>query len=217
MARSVTTTEGSPLLLSPARLLPILGAICCDRRMLLSIMGPAASGKSTLAKRLQERRPDLVARVPVDFFFVPRPDHEPLAEYLDRPFCYDWPALDAALAADGTGRSSPDCDFGSLQWRAPTGGMPIATAPVYALDGMRPHPRSDRLVRLRLNAVTQRERLRERDVRWGSKVADRAGHLAATYDAGLCELPRTPDLTLDATAPIEENCEHILRLLACDR
>ncbi|HVX46948.1 MAG TPA: hypothetical protein VHC49_23855 [Mycobacteriales bacterium] len=182
--------------------------------MLLSIMGPAGSGKSTLAKHLQERRPDLVARVPVDFFFVPRREDETVSDYLARPFGYDWAALDAAL---DTHRSSPDCDFVAFRWISPTGGLPIAEAPVYVLDGMRPHPRSDLLVQLRLDAVTQRDRLRERDVRWGTAVAGRTEHLHATYQAGVGELPRTPDLTLDATAPLEQNGEHILRLLASCR
>ena len=183
-------------------------------RMIVCVMGPAGSGKSTLAKRLQELRPGRFARVPVDYFFVPREPGTTLRDYLARPFAYDWAALDHALAAQGERRSTPDCDFEELRRRSPSGGLPISTAPIMVLDGMRPHPRCDRLVLLDLDPAEQRRRLIARDRRWGTSVADRDDHLAATFRQGCAEAPHPPDLRLDATAPLEANAQTMIDFLA---
>lgn len=73
-------------------------------------MAPAGAGKSTLAKELAGRNPELFARVPVDYFFVPRPKEMRLDQYLAQPLEYDWSALDEALASTGPSRTTPDCD-----------------------------------------------------------------------------------------------------------
>lgn len=182
--------------------------------MIVCVMGPSGAGKSSLAKRLQELRPDLFARVPVDYFFVPREPGTCLADYLARPFAYDWPALDHALAASGERRSTPDCDFTTMRRRSPYGGLPIADAPIVVLDGMRPHQRCDRLILLDLDREEQRRRRVDRDRRWGTRVADRDDHLEATYRQGCAELPRPPDLRLDATAPLESNAKTLIDFLA---
>lgn len=180
--------------------------------MIVCLMGPSTAGKSTLAKTLQQSDPEVFARVPVDFFFVPRPASVSIADYLARPFSYDWRALDRALSANGAQRSTPDADFERLVWRSDTGGLPLAQAPVYLLDGMRPHPRCEALVMLALDESDQRQRLIERDARWGTRVAERSAHLAATYEQGCSELPREPDLRLRATDPIEHNAQRIAEL-----
>ncbi len=176
-------------------------------------MGPAGSGKSTLAKRLEEERPDLFARVPVDYFFVPRAAGTSMAEFLARPFGYDWATVDKALTEVGERRSTPACDFDSMRWRSPHGGLPIATAPIMVLDGMRPHPLCDRLFLLDLDPVEQRRRLADRDRRWGTRVADREDHLAATFRQGLSEASRPPDLRLNASDPTESTIRTLIEFL----
>lgn len=177
-------------------------------------MGPAGSGKSTLAKELERARPERFARVPVDYFFVPRPAGESMADYLARPFAYDWAAVDRALAATGPERSTPDCDFTAMHRRAPYGGLPIGPGPVAVLDGMRPHPRCVRLVLLDLDPDEQRRRLVDRDRRWRTDVAERHDHLAATFRQGLAERPRDPDLRLAAGQPVDTMITALLTLLA---
>lgn len=132
------------------------------------------------------------------------------ADYLSHPFAYDWSAVDRVMAARGAARSTPDCDFETFRWRSSSGGIPIAAAPILVLDGMRPHPACDFLVTLDLDRVTQVQRLRERDQRWGTQVADRRSHLDDTYAAGLAELPRPVDLLLPADAPIDRNAQKII-------
>lgn len=185
--------------------------------MIVCVMGPSAAGKSTLAKQLQQSRPEVFARVPVDFFFVPRSDEVSVAEYLSEPFGYDWEAVDRVLTAAGDERSTPDCDFETFRWRAPYGGPAVGSAPVSVLDGMRPHPRCELLIMLELDTATQTERLGDRDRRWGTSVADRRSHLDATFAAGCRELPRDPDLRLDAGAPIDDNVDAIVGLLSTVR
>lgn len=181
--------------------------------MIICLIGPSAAGKSTIAKRLQSLHPERFARVPVDFFFVPRPPQVSMPDYLSAPFAYDWDAVDQTLNEVGTRRSTPDCDFDQLVWRSERGGLPIAEAPAYVLDGMRPHPRCDYLVMLDLDPAVQRQRLIARDLRWGTQVAERSSHLAATFEAGCAELPRKPDLRLSAAAEVEHNANKIISAL----
>jgi hypothetical protein len=183
------------------------------RRTLVCLMGPAAAGKSTLAKELERRHPESFARVPVDYFFSPRPGGVPFDQYFAQPLEYDWAAVDAALASTGPRRTTPDCDFDQFTWRSPTGGRPIRRAPIYLLDGMRPHPGCSFLVVLELDATTQHRRLVERDLRWGTRVADRCQHLAMTYAAGLRELPRPPDLRLSGTDTLATNAHAVHQAL----
>ena len=176
-------------------------------------MGPSGAGKSTLAKSMQSLHPDRFARVPVDFFFVPRPAGVTVPRYVAAPFSYDWDAVDRALSRTGAERSTPDCDFETFVRRSESDGLPINEAPIYLMDGMRPHPRCDFLVMLELNPNEQRRRLVERDARWHTNVADRESHLAATFAAGCAELPREPDLRLSATSEIEANAARLIGAL----
>lgn len=80
--------------------------------MIVCLMGPSASGKSTLAKSLESQHPERFARVPVDYFFVPRTKHQSPAEYFASPLAYDWTAVHRALCTrSGEERTTPDCDF----------------------------------------------------------------------------------------------------------
>lgn len=181
--------------------------------MLVCVMGAAGSGKSTMAKRLETLRPELIARVPADFFFIPRPPDQSIEGYLAAPFSYDWAGIDRAVTAAGAERSSPDCDFTTFRRRSPHGGLPIGQGPVLVLDGMRPHPRCDLLVLLQIDAETQQQRLIDRNRQWGAAVATRTEHLAATFKTGITEMPRDPDLVLSATDPMEHNDAAVLQLI----
>jgi hypothetical protein len=178
--------------------------------MLICVMGPAAAGKSSLAKAVASLAPDGAARVPVDWFFVPRAPEQPLDDFWSQPLRYDWPLLDAAMAAeDPARRSTPSCDFAEFRRTAETGGLPIAHAPVYVLDGMRPHPRCDAVVLLTLDGATQRARLTQRDREWGTDLAQRTAHLRITHEQGLADLAGPPDLVLDAAAPLADNARTV--------
>jgi len=179
--------------------------------MLVCVVGPAAAGKSSLAKAVASLAPDVAARVPVDWFFVPRAPEQSLDAFWSQPLRYDWPLLDAAVAAeDPAHRSTPRCDFAEFRRTAEHGGLPIAHAPVYLLDGMRPHPRCDAVVLLTLDQQTQRARLTQRDREWGTNLAQRTSHLRITHEQGSADLAGPPDLVLDATAPLADNARTLL-------
>jgi energy-coupling factor transporter ATP-binding protein EcfA2 len=185
-----------------------------SRPLRVCLIGPSCAGKSTLAKTVAGRRPNVATRVPVDHFFAPRPPEETLRDFLCRPLAYDWEALDLALAStDVAARSSPVCDFKAFRRLALTGGMAIPAAPVLLLDGMRPHPRCDVLVVLELDDAQQRTRLHERDQRWGTSVADNLDHLRVTYSRGRDEINGDPDLLLDATDPLDHNARRLEGLI----
>lgn len=177
-------------------------------------MGPSAAGKSTLAKHLESAFPERFARVPVDFFFIPRPAGQPLPAFLNEPLAYDWPLLDRALGQHGSERTTPTCDFEQMRRRSATGGLPIGEAPVYVLDGMRPHPACDVVMMLELDRSEQIRRLNDRDERWKTAVANRKAHLEATFRAGCAELVEEPTLRLQASGPLEQNAAQIIAALS---
>ena len=89
--------------------------------------GSAAAGKSSLAKAVASLAPDVAARVPVDWFFVPRTPEQSLDDFRSQPLRYAWALLDAALAAeDPACRSTPRSDFTEFRRAAENGGLPIA-------------------------------------------------------------------------------------------
>lgn len=176
-------------------------------------MGPSASGKSTLAKELQRSFPARFARVPADFFIVPRPAGTTLEEFCSCPLDYDWPAVDRAIAAHGPGRSTPDFDFEAFTRVADTGGIEIAEAPVAVLDGMRPHPNADFTVMCELDPGEQQRRLASRDARWGTRVRNRSAQLTLTFEAGMSDLSGPADLVLPAEASVNLKVERIIQAL----
>lgn len=179
------------------------------------LIGPSCSGKSTLAKTLAPRRPNIAARVPVDHFFTPRPPEETLGDFLRRPFAYDWEALDRALASTYiAARSSPVCDFKTFRRLALIGGKAIPAVPVLLLDGMRPHHRRrDVLVVLELDDAQQWTRLHERDQRWGNVSRGQAGSPAHDVQPGPRRDQRRSVLLLDATAPLDHNARRLEELI----
>ena len=148
----------------------------------VTIYAPSGSGKSQLAKATAELLgPDLATRVPTDYFFIPRPVAMPMATFDCLPLGYDWALIASLLALPiGTQVSTPDAEFTTFTRRAETGGLPFVIRPVMLLDAMVPYPHASLRVRIDVPDDVRLHRIRERDVRWGSNVAQRTGHLDAT-------------------------------------
>lgn len=175
-----------------------------ERPFIVSIVGPSASGKSQLARRAAAELGEVVAsRVPADYFFVPREADQSLADFLRQPLRYDWPLLMERIASPlGTIASTPAADFTTFRRLAGSGGRPFTIRPVMLIDAMAACPEADLLIRLDVPDDVRRERLQERDVRWGSNVAANWEHLCATWDAALAEM-RSPDMVLNGEQPLE--------------
>lgn len=180
----------------------------------VSIVGPSASGKSQLAKRTAaELGEDVACRIPTDYFFVPRPADQSLLDFLRQPLRYDWPLLARHLAAPtGTVRSTPDADFTSFYRLAEGGGRKFVIRQVVIVDAIAAYPGGDLLVRLDVPDAVRRERLRERDIRWGTAVAANWEHLEITWRRAREEM-RSPEIVLDGECSIAVNAgalaEHI--------
>lgn len=170
----------------------------------VTICGPAGAGKSMLAKAVAAALGDgIAARVPADYFFVPRDADEPLSCFLSRPLQWDWALLRERLCLPaGSISSTPDADFERFVRRADTGGLPLPIRPVMIVDAMAPFQASDLVVRLDARAAVRRARVVERDVRWGTRVIERWAHLEASW-AAYAEV--VPDLELDGERPLPEN------------
>jgi uridine kinase len=168
----------------------------------VSICGPSGAGKSQLARLLaDELGPDIAARIPVDYFFVPRPQGMPPDVYLARPLRWDWALLKQQLTLPmGTVTSTPDADFETFQRRSDGGGLPFTIRPVMICDAMAACPGSNLVVVLEVPADVRRERIAGRDQRWGTRVADRWQHLEETWRSASTGL--VPDLVLDGTVPV---------------
>lgn len=178
----------------------------------VTICGPAGAGKSVLAKEVAGSFGDaLAARVPADYFLVPRDADEPLARFLARPLRWDWALLGERLRLPvGTESSTPDVDFERLLRRGDTGGLTFPIRPVMIVDAMAPYPASGLVVRLDVPAGVRRARIVERDVRWGTRVIERWAHLEASWAA--CG-DVVPDLTLDGERLVAENAGIIVSLV----
>ncbi|MHA7685592.1 hypothetical protein ACX12D_36150 (plasmid) [Cupriavidus sp. PET2-C1] len=184
----------------------------------ISVVGPAGAGKSALgmaiAQALGEGR---VGRVPTDYFFLPRPPGMTLRTFLTRPLDYDWGLIDRLLAyRPGSPASTPDVDLTSFIRRSDSGGLRFAIRPAMLFDAMRPHPRSDLLIRVDAPAALRRERIAMRDRQWGTNMLGRWPHLQATWlDACRCARLRwqSPDLLLDGRDALQDNVLEVVALL----
>jgi uridine kinase len=188
------------------------GSCIPGKPLVVTIVGAAGAGKSVLAKAVANALGDHVAaRVPADYFFVPRALDESLATFLARPLAWDWPLLAQRLALPfGSVTSTPDVDFDAFLRRAGTGGIPLPIRPVMLVDAMGPYPEADVIVRLDVPAEVRRQRIVMRDERWGTRVQDRWAHLEATWQATTLGVP---DLVLDGTRPLERNARAVLSIL----
>jgi uridine kinase len=178
------------------------------RPCVISIYAPSGSGKSQLAKQTAAILGEAIAsRVAVDNFLVPRPAALPRDVFDRLPLRYDWPELGARLALPlGTPTSAPDVDFETFFRRAETGGPVFTVCPVMLLDAMEPFPGADARVLLAVPDAVRLDRIAERDIRWGTNVRERTGHLDATWRR-VCDMGIVPDLVLDGVLPLEQNAQ----------
>ena len=188
------------------------GSCIPGNRYLVTIFGAAGAGKSVLAKAVADTLGnEVAARVPVDYFFLPCGAGEPLERYLARPLEWDWELLGERLALPpGAETTTPDADFGTFTRLSDTGGRPMPIRPVMILDAMAPFPNADLLVRLDVPDAVRRQRIVERDVRWGTRVQDRWDHLEATWRA---VRPGTPHLVIDGTRSLDDNVATLVGMI----
>lgn len=177
-----------------------------ERPFTVSIVGPSASGKSQLARHTAAALgEDAACRIPTDYFFIPRSAGQSLPNFLRQPLQYDWTLLVRHLAAPiGTVRSTPDADFTVFDRLAESGGREFTIRPVMIVDAMAAFPGADLLVRIDVPDAVRRERLRERDIRWGSAVSANWEHLETTWRRAREEM-RSPEIVLDGERSIEVN------------
>lgn len=171
--------------------------------LIVSICGPSNAGKSQLAKALAtELGDDVAARVPADYFLVPAPAGMPIGISHTRPLAWDWPLLRSRLALPmGTVTSTPVVDFDAFRRDADTGGLEFTIRPVMICDAMGAYPGSDFVVLLEVPDLLRRERILERDQRWGTRVADRWQHLEITWRVASTGL--VPNLVMDGAIPVQ--------------
>jgi len=184
-------------------------------RLVVSIAGPSGAGKSQLAKRtVALLGEDVASRVPADYFLVPRPIETPLSDFMRQRPAWDWSLLAGLLALPiGTAATTPDFDFTAFSRRAENGGLPVAVRPVMLVDAMAPYPRPDLLVRLDASVAARRQRLAERDMRWGTTVLDRWEQLELAERTAMSQLTRPPDLFLDGERPLAENAARLAAVI----
>jgi thymidylate kinase len=175
---------------------------------LVTIFGAAGSGKSVVAKAVADALGEsFAARVPTDYFLLPRRADERLERYLERPLRWDWPLLRERLALPiGTQSTTPDVNFETFTRIAASGGRSMPIRSVMIVDAMAPFPGADLVVRLDVPDAERRDRIAARDERWGTRVRDRWAHLQLTWSS----VPHhQPDMVLDGTQPIERSVTEV--------
>ena len=184
-------------------------------QLIVSIIGPSGAGKSQLAKLTAALLGDDVAsRVPADYFLVPRPVDMSMSDFLQQPLAWDWSLLDSLLALPlGTAASTPDFDFSTFTRLTENGGLTVAVSPVMLIDAMAPYPRADLRVRRDASVATRRQRLAERDVRWGTTVLDRWETLELAMRTATETQTPLPDLWLDGERPLAENAARLAAVI----
>lgn len=179
-------------------------------RSIISIAGPAGAGKSQLALAVVARLgEDVAARVPMDWFIAPR--ELPMENWLHEPLTYDIDAVRALLSAPvGETRLTPPFDFETFT-RSDASGQrkPIPIRPVMVLDAMAPWPEADLTVLIDVPTDLRRQRIVERDARWGTRVIDRWDHLELTRHHIEARGHRY-DLTLDGERPLAASAARIV-------
>lgn len=148
-----------------------------NSRRVVSICGPAGTGKSQLAKALAERLgPVRCARIPTDYFLLPS---NPSSV---QPYRWDWELLKRVLAfSDGTSMTTPSFDFERMCRLAETGGRPFTLRSTVLIDAIEPYPRSGLTILITAPEAMRRERIVARDEVWGSRTRDRWERLELTW------------------------------------
>lgn len=147
--------------------------------------------------------------MPTDYFFMPRLNAMPMATFDRLPLRYDWELIASLLALPiGTHVSTPDAEFTTFTRKENSGGRTFVIRPVMLLDAMVPFPHANLFVRIEVLDDVRLHRIHERDIRWGSDVAQRTGHLDATWKSAQSETI-VPDLVIDGMMPITENAARL--------
>ncbi len=92
------------------------------------------------------------------------------------------------------------------------GGLGFILCPLMLLDAMVPYPGADLFVRIDVPEEIRHQRIRERDIRWGSNVAERIGHLDATWRSVEAETVEL-DLVIDGTKALTGNAAFLAAFL----
>ena len=186
-----------------------------ERSTIVSIYGPTGSGKSQLAKAVSIAvDEDRCTRIPTDYFanFAAAASTD-ASGLLTGTLTYDWVRLDEVLDQPlGTIVTTPDVDFERLVRRSPDGGLAFVVRQIMLTDAFPPHPSASIRIRLTAPESTRRNRVIERDTRWGSRVIDRWQHLEATWD-DVAGKSGAPDLDLSGEDPIGVNAARIAAVI----
>ncbi|MGC4189854.1 MAG: hypothetical protein QM589_01290 [Thermomicrobiales bacterium] len=177
-----------------------------NRPLTIAIYAPSGAGKSQLAKHTAAAiGTETASRVAVDYFLVPRPTGMPREAFDRLPLRYDWNLLASRLALPiGTEMSTPDVDWDTFFRQSDTGGIPFMMRPVMLLEAMEPYPKADARVLLDIEDAERLRRIAERDLRWGTTVRERTGHLDATWER-MQAMGIVPNLILDGAQPLGKN------------
>lgn len=186
-----------------------------ERSTIVSIYGPTGSGKSQLAKAVSRAvGEDRCTRIPTDYFAnFPAAASTDVSGLMTGTLTYDWALLDRVLDQPmGTIVTTPDVDFERLVRRAPEGGLSFVVRQIMLTDAFPPHPSASIRIRLTAPASVRRNRIIDRDARWGTSVIERWQHLEATWD-DVAGKSSSPDLDLSGEDPLDANAARVAAVI----
>ena len=182
-------------------------------KIIISICGPAGSGKSEIAKNLvKQLGSHMSLRIPCDYF-LKSVQYNSFEEFISTPFKWDWKLLKSFISQPiGTIHEIPDYDFNTYTRINKTGGITLTIRRYITLDSILPYPESNFAVKLETPEELRMERLKEHDKKWKSNNVKNWDKLELTAQK-LMGNEFKFNLVLDGSLVIEENVQNVIEFL----
>jgi len=140
---------------------------------IVSIWGGTGSGKTTLAKSLAAQYPDLISRVPMDRYILPRSGT--LASVWKKPLRFDWSLFRSQLDKSKLGDEVhvPLFDYDDFTRPELKSKKSFIIKPLLLLDALAPCPFADEHLFLDVEAEMRKKRVKKRDAEHGLQIMQR--------------------------------------------
>jgi len=131
---------------------------------IISIFGGSGSGKSSLARVLENYDPDSFSRVPADRLIESKASED--SRYFANPIRYDWEYLQKLLRNKQKGEyvHLPLFDYDSFTRTADTSDKRFVIADYLIIDAIQPYAKADWLFYIDLSEEVRKKRIIDRDM-----------------------------------------------------
>ncbi len=139
-----------------------LGYNSLMKKKIISLYGPTAVGKTTVAKKLVEYfGSDKCVRISLDRYLFSKPENISVIEYLQNPI--DWELLEKHLELPiGSVIKTPEFNFENFKRVSVDGGKELLITEIVIVEGAWPYDKADAVVKLHASSELRKKRLIDR-------------------------------------------------------